>query len=329
MAKSSIIQIFKLIRFKNLLIVALVQYLMRWCIIYPILHLKGLELQYSEFNFFLLVFSTLCITAGGYVINDYFDLRTDALNKPDELVVGTSIKRRTAMALHTVLNIAGVLMGIYLSWRMGILKFGIVFVLITGLLWFYSTSFKRKFLAGNLIIALLTALVPLIVLLFEIPALKSAYGQELIFYESDIKNLWFMIAGFTFFAFLITFIREIIKDTEDIEGDIQDNRNTMPVIIGIKATTIISIIFCIGMIASIIYVYFAYLKNLWYLLDDYFTPVYLLVLVILPLVFLIYKLIRAKDKKDFHFASSLLKFIIVTGVLYAVVFWYVANIQNF
>ena len=151
----------RLIRYRNLIIIALTQYMMRYFVIWPILKVNGFELQMDRWHFLLLVLSALLITAAGYVINDYFDTRTDMLNRPETVVVGRSVSRRSAMLLHIILNIAGVGLGIYLSLYIGILSLGVAYLLAAGLLWFYSTTYKRQFLIGNLIVAVFTAMVPL------------------------------------------------------------------------------------------------------------------------------------------------------------------------
>ncbi|MCK4746009.1 MAG: UbiA family prenyltransferase, partial [Bacteroidales bacterium] len=144
----------KLIRFQNLFIIAATQYMMRLFIVVPILAVNGFEPQLDHFHFFLLVFSSIAITAAGYVINDYFDMKTDLLNRPSTVIVGRKISRRWAMILHIVLNTTGVFTGVYLSWYVGMPGFGLAYVLAAGLLWFYSTTYKRQFLIGNLIVSI-------------------------------------------------------------------------------------------------------------------------------------------------------------------------------
>ena len=155
--------IFSLVRFPNLLIIAFTQYAMRYLLMEPLLPSETFELQFGAFQFALLVFSTMLIAAAGYIINDYFDTRADLINKPSRVVVGVSISRKEAMILHMILNIMGVGIGVYLALHIGLPALSLVFVLSTGLLWFYSTNYKKQFLVGNLIVAFLTALVPLMV----------------------------------------------------------------------------------------------------------------------------------------------------------------------
>ncbi len=313
----NMIPFLKLIRIQNLLIVAATQYLMRFAIIRPILKISGFSLQMSEIDFFILVLSTVCLTAAGYVINDYFDTKTDLLNRPKEVVVGHSISRRSAMALHVVMSIIGVIGGLYISYRVGHIKFGFIFILVSGLLWFYSTNFKRQFLIGNLIVSILTGLVPLMVIVFEMPMLNQAYSDILIANNTNLYPIFYWILGFSFFAFITTLIREIIKDTEDFEGDSAFGRNTLPIVLGIFYTKIIISILSIISISAIIIIYFKFLEG------SEITLIYLTVGQLLPFLFLIVKIIRAKSKIDYHYTSALLKIIMLTGVLYSLVAAYI------
>jgi 4-hydroxybenzoate polyprenyltransferase len=302
----------KLIRIQNLLIVAATQYLMRFAIIEPILGVNNFELQMPEFDFLILVLSTVFLTAAGYVINDYFDTRTDSMNRPEEVVVGKSIKRRTAMSLHVVLNILGIIGGFYVSYKIGLYQLGIIFIIVSGLLWYYSTTYKRQFLIGNLLVALLTALVPLMTILYEMPLLNKAYKDILLANHTNFNNIFFWVAGFSFFAFITTLAREIIKDTEDFEGDSAYGRNTVPIILGIRWTKGIIISLLIITIIALITVYFKYLAGLPTLLYGTLT-------VLIPILIEIYLIFKAEDKNDYRFASNMLKFIMLAGILYSIV----------
>jgi 4-hydroxybenzoate polyprenyltransferase len=180
---------FDLIRWQNLLIVILTMFLMRYAVIEPVISEVGIvlingsggestmTLQFSLFNFILLVAATVFITAGGYVINDYFDIQTDLINK-GRVIVGTRIQRRQAMMLHNIFNIAGVSIGFYISWKSGYFLMGVMFLIVSGLLYFYSASYKRQFLIGNLIVAVLTAMVPLLVGFYEWPGITLSMQQQ-------------------------------------------------------------------------------------------------------------------------------------------------------
>ncbi|HEX2394161.1 MAG TPA: geranylgeranylglycerol-phosphate geranylgeranyltransferase, partial [Bacteroidales bacterium] len=211
-----IVSVLRLIRWPNLLIVAATQILTRQCILAPLLRGANMDIQVPPFIFFLLVISTVFIAAGGYAINDYFDRKIDMINKPDSMVVGTHIYPRHAMAWHLIFTITGVILGAFVAIRLGLAYLSLIFFMVSGLLWFYSTTYKSELLLGNIIVALLTALVPFIVLVFEIPLLAKEYGSP---FREISKYLIFWITGFSLFAFLLNLTREIVKDAQDFEGD--------------------------------------------------------------------------------------------------------------
>jgi len=306
----------KLVRYPNLIIIVLTQYLMRWGIIEPMLEVNGFELQLDSFHFFLLVLSTVSLTAAGYVINDYFDTHTDLLNKPKQVLVGTHIHRRAAMFFHVVLNVIGVGLGFYVSFYVGMPFFGFVFLLVSGLLWFYSTTYKRQFIVGNVLVALLTALVPLMVALFEIPMLNEAYRTILIRHQSNFMYLLYWILAFSSFAFLTNFIREIVKDLEDFEGDSAYGRNSLPVVLGVRTSKMVVNALIFVTLIGLGYVYFSHLS-------DTVTFIYFLLFLFIPFIFLVIKNIKAYKKEDFRLISHILKGIMLVGVLYALVARYI------
>jgi len=315
------INFLRLIRYKNLLIIVLTQYLMRWSIIKPILEVYDFKLQFSELNFFFLVMATVFITAAGYVINDYFDTKTDLVNRPETVIVGRVLNRRWAILLHVILNTIGIGLGVYISFYIGIPALSIVFLLITGILWFYSTTYKRQLLIGNIIVAVLTALVPLIVILFEIPLLNKEYGLLMHEMRANFVHIILWVSAFALFAFLLTMIREIIKDVEDFEGDSAYGRKTMPIVLGVLNSKIVIITFIITTLFSLLYLNFRFL-------NDLITLIYFILFLIIPLLLLLYKIIVATGKKDYHRSSNLSKLIMLAGILYSLVANYII-VQNF
>jgi 4-hydroxybenzoate polyprenyltransferase len=312
----------KLVRWPNLLIVALTMLLMRYAVIQPVISKINVELingmggqvplslQFPLYQFLILVVATLFITAGGYVINDYFDIKTDLINK-GEVIVGTKIPRRQAMMLHNVLNIAGVAAGFYISWKAGYFWLGTLFLIVSGLLYFYSASYKRQFLIGNIIVALLTALVPMLVVIFEWPALYRYYAVNAVM-PPQIGIIFYWVGGFAIFAFLTTLIREIIKDIEDFEGDMAYGRNTIPVVTGTITARIISI-FLITTTIGLLYI-------VWYFfLHDEITLIYISCMLALPLLYVIYQLVISATKIHLHTASRIMKIVMIAGILYSVV----------
>ncbi len=311
-----------LIRWPNLIIIVLTMVLMRYAVIEPLISKTGvilihgngeevpMVLQFPWYNFMILVIATLLITAGGYVINDYFDIKTDLINR-GEVIVGTMISRRKAIFLHAIFNIAGIAAGFYISWRAGYLWFGTLFLFVSGLLYFYSASYKRQFMVGNILVAILTALVPLLVVFFEWPALYKYYAVNAVTLpEFNIIIHW--IGGFALFAFLTTLTREIIKDIEDFEGDKAYGRNTIPVVIGVLSSRIVA--------ASLNIITATLLYLVWYFaINDSITLIYLSLFIVLPLLIATYQLLITRDHKHLHSASRLMKIVMLTGILYSVV----------
>jgi 4-hydroxybenzoate polyprenyltransferase len=317
-----------LIRWPNLIIVALTMILMRYAVIEPVLSkiyvymsdnpllAVPMTLQFKWYDFVLLVFATVSITAGGYVINDYFDIRTDLINK-GRVIVGTKVSRRWAMFWHSILNIAGVIAGFYISWRVGYIWLGSLFLIVSGLLYFYSASYKRQFLIGNVLVALLIASVPLLVVLYEWPAVYRYYAVHAV-QVPDFDIIIYWVGGFALFAFLTTLTREIIKDIEDFEGDSAYGRNTVPVIIGVLRSRIVSV--CLILI-TIVLLYITW----YYFVKDWITFSYMSAAITIPLLFVIYKVLSSGEKKDLHISSRTMKIVMMTGIFYSVIVRIILN----
>jgi 4-hydroxybenzoate polyprenyltransferase len=306
---SLIIAVSRLIRLPNLLIIVLTQSLIRWALMDPLLRAKGLSLQMSNSLFLALVLATVLLSAGGYVINDYFDRKIDTVNDPEDVIVGHSISLRHSMALHLVLTSLGILLGFYMAYRVQSLYLGVLFLLGAGILWFYSTTYKRQLLIGNLIVALMTAVVPMVVLLFELPLLFTNYGNTMMTGGFSLSYLVMWVGCFAGFAFLLTLAREIIKDAEDIEGDISYGRRTLPAVagMGISKAVVMTLFAITVLVLILIYLFY---------LPDTFTLIYILVFLIAPLVVTAFLLVKARTAKAFHTVSFLTKCIMIAGLLY-------------
>ncbi len=312
-----------LIRYKNLIFIIVLMCLMRYCIINPWLTVFGVEPQLSGFMFLLLVLGTLFVAAGGYVINDYFDTKIDALNRPDKVIVGNAIPRERASLLHQILTGAGVVFGVVVAFFSRSFTLGLIFVLVPGLLWFYSASYKRQFLIGNIIVAFCAALVPFSVLLPEASLLTNFYSQALIAQTPIIPTLYKWVCGFALFSFLTTLIREIIKDMEDEYGDRELECRTMPVVLGLKKTKFI----LLGLIVLTMFILFAVVLKYIHFPVDKISIRYLIFGVLLPFVVLIYLLFKAKTPSDYGQASTFMKFIMILGSLYSVMIYFLLAIN--
>lgn len=307
----------KLIRLPNLLIIAFTQYMIRLCLIQPILKLSGFELQMSEWEFALLVLATVFVSAGGYIINDYFDVRIDNINKPEQLVIDKGVKRRVAMGAHAVLSFLGVVIGIFLAWKSNILlSGGALFTLSVVGLWFYSTSFKYQFLTGNIVVSILTGMVPFMVVLFEIPRVIVKYNAQLIQQQNEIGALItdtvLLWAGcYSISAFGLSLIREMIKDMEDVEGDLEYGCRTIPIVLGMKKAKMIVSVSILLFMAGI-----GYVQHYQFEVKDKISFLYFLILIQLPLLFILIRVFKAKEKKHFHLASMIMKAVMLAGICF-------------
>lgn len=268
--------LFKLIRWLNLLIVAVTQY----SAAYFLIESMELRLLLLSPDMLLLCLGTIMITAAGYVINDYYDVKIDYINKPDRVVVGRFVKRRQIMILHATLNTLGVLAGVLVSWQIGVINF-----LVVGLLWLYSNQLKRLPLLGNVTVALLTGL--------------SVFVVYVLYRESI-----FLFATYAFFAFFISLIREIIKDMEDVEGDKKFELKTLPIVIGIRKSKLVIYLIC-AIFLIVVATLMQQEPKFWWVFSG----------LVLMLGWLSKRLFKADKSNDFAKLSTLSKQIMILGLI--------------
>lgn len=320
------LQLVKLTRPTNLLIIALTMWLMRYYVLRPMVAVNGFELQFSIFNFLLLVLSTVLIAAAGNVINDYFDQRTDRVNKPKDIIVGVHVTRRVAMAAHQIFNFIGLALAVWVAWRIGMWKLSILSFFAAGSLWFYSVQFKRDLIIGNVIVAFLAGLVPLIVGIYEIPLLIKTYGAEVVqFYAQHMplddpsdyfRYMLYFIMGYSVFAFILNLIREIQKDMADIKGDIKIKARTIPIVYGLKKTKYITASLIVFTMISLIYLQQK-------VVSDRYSLIYLIIAILFPLAISLWYNHRAVRRPEFVRAGNYLKLAMLGGVLYSIVHYYI------
>lgn len=300
---------FRLIRSLNLLFIALTQFLFQYCIIIPSLNKVGVEAQLSTKLFSLLVLASVCIAAGGYIINDYFDLNIDRINKPGRLVVEKIIKRRWAIVWHLGLSAIGILLSFYVGWKinhnllLGLANSGCVL-----LLWVYSTTFKKKLLSGNIIISLLTGWVILVLYVAELD--RFFYNADNPLLPKAISKIFKLAVLYGGFAFIISLIREVIKDVEDLAGDEKYGCRTMPIVWGLNVSKVFMATWLVVLLGALIIVQFYILPFRWW----WFT-VYSVLFILLPLLTIFRKLFTAKSIGDFHLLSNWIKLVMMTGIL--------------
>jgi 4-hydroxybenzoate polyprenyltransferase len=302
---------FKLIRYPNLIYIGLTQFLLQYCVVAPLLQHNGELPSLSPLSFFLLSLSTVLIAAAGYIINDYFDINIDIINKPDKMVLDKIINRRWAMAWHTIFNMAGVSIGFIVAWRLGQIYLGFTQVFCSLLLWFYSTSFKRQVLIGNVLISLLTALAVVVVGFYEkkiyesFDAIMSPVGRKLIQ----------IIGVYALFAFLISLVREIVKDLEDMIGDSKDGCRTIPIVWGVTPAKRL----CYGLLAGLqVLILLTEIRIAF--LGWYIAIIYLALFVQAPCVYIYLQLKKAHLPEHYHKVSSMVKLIMLTGILSMIFF---------
>ncbi|HOY40034.1 MAG: geranylgeranylglycerol-phosphate geranylgeranyltransferase [Bacteroidales bacterium] len=299
--------------------VALTMYAMLYGIAHPVLEYYGGEIVTSPLQFIFLVLSFVFLAAAGYVINDYFDRKADLVNRPDTIVVGIHIKRRWAMVFHTVFNIIGVILGFAVAFSIGKWWFGFLFIAFSLILWWYSSNLKKLPVAGNLTVAILGAVVPLTIAGFQYYGTIRVLGILPVNISIAMKEIFDISVGFAVFAFMFNFIRELVKDMEDIEGDKAMYCKTIPIVLGIRLTKYLASLLCFAGVFLVLLSYVAYIRNLSYMTNDFISIWYVPVLVALPLFYCGIRLIFSEKKSDYKMISNILKLNMLTGILYTLV----------
>lgn len=272
---------------------------------YGFLKWQNVPLSLADWQYILLVFSTVLIAAGGYVINDIFDQQTDAENKPQRVMIGQSISEATAYNIYVALNIIGVGIGFYLSNVIMKPGFATIFILIAALLYLYATSLKQTLLVGNVIVAMLLSFSVIIIGIFDLyPATYEGNQKEM-------AVLFSILLDYAIFAFIVNFIREIVKDLQDVNGDYNQGMSTLPIVLGVARTS--KVVFALSFIPIAILLY--YTNEYFAVSKLYLTMGYTLLFVVGPLLYFTIKLWTAKNTKDFGHLSNVLKLVLLFGIL--------------
>lgn len=311
---------FRLIRWPNLFFIIITQVLFYSCILVPsvaggntLLH-WNIPLKLHPLYFILLVTSSVCIAAAGYIINDYFDLNIDQVNKPASIVIQKIIRRRWAIIWHLLISAIGVGIAFFLAWKLknpviGFANFGCVL-----LLWLYSTTFKKQLLIGNVLISLLTAWVILVIYFAELSV--SRFAEPL--YRNTINSVFKYAIIYSSFAFIISLVREVVKDIEDREGDARYGCRTMPIVWGVPATKMFVMVWLFVLGSALVIIQFYGLLKGWWI-----GSVYSILLVIVPLGNIFFTLKKSSSTKDYHKLSSQIKWVMLAGIVSMVfIKWY-------
>lgn len=308
----------KLLRVGNLAFLAILLFVMEKWVALPLLQLAQFSEQMPWWVLTLIILATVFVAAGGYVINDYFDVKIDRINCPDDLVVTRHISREGAMRLFQVLTLVGVLMALGVAWWARSWTLAMIFIVIPGLLWFYSASYKRQLLIGNIVVAFASALVPLLIAIINADYLAHLYGEALA-YTPIVGQLYVWLGGFAIFAFLMTLVREMVKDIEDQEGDCEMECRTIPIVWGVKTTKIIVTILLLAIAALIVYIAWAVLPfpHSW----QSFSTRYVVFGLLVPIACVITLLWASTNQVEIRRTQLVLKFMMFMGVMYSFVIY--------
>jgi 4-hydroxybenzoate polyprenyltransferase len=279
---------------------ALMQLLFR----YGFLNYQSIPLALNDWQYLLLVFATVMIAAGGYVINNIMDQATDNYNKPNQVVVGKGISETNAYNVYFLVTVLGVGSGFYLSNVIAKPGFAAIFIIISATLYLYATTLKQLLLIGNFVIALLLAFSVIIIGFFDLFPVINPENKNV------MRGLFSILLDYALFAFVINFIREIIKDMEDINGDYKQGMNTLPIALGLSRTS--KIVLALSLIPLVMVIF--YVKAYVFENDLYFATFYALIFIVAPLIYFTVKMANAKKNQDFHHLSPVLKLIILFGL---------------
>ena len=311
---------FGLIRWKNLLFLAITMWMLQRMVIVPLMLGFGFDggSLLAGVPLVLLIASVVFIAAGGYAINDYFDVKIDAINNPDNQIVTKELTREQAMRFYQLMTACGVISGIAAALLLKSWSIGLIIVFVPGILWFYSSSYKRMLVVGNLIVSLLTGMVPILVAMANVAYLETIYSAELLYQTAILQTLYRWMSGFALFAFLMTFTREVIKDLEDQVGDRELECHTIPVVLGDKWAKAIVLALMAGTIAMLGLAYFR-----WIPFDKSFGSAnmnYMLCFAVLWIAMIV-MFVRSHRATEYGVSSTMMKILMGWGMIYALIFY--------
>ena len=294
-------------RLQNLLMIPVTMYLMRYTVILPVIKVYGFEFQQNNYTFFCLALSLICMSAAGYAINDYFNPST-TLSKGE----GIASKK---IVLYITLCASGILLGGYVVWKAGMMNLILVYVLAAAALWMYSAFYRRQILIGYIVIAMLSALVPISVLL-DIQLIYSFYRQ----FAINFNFALFWIIGVSVFIFVTMFLYEMIKDIEEFESNINYDWKTLPFVMGDRFTKQVIIGVNAAIIAMLCLAYSKY-EVFFAHVSKYLSFLYILLLLIIPLLYISWKVYKATTGDDYRRAGNIMKIVWLAGVSYSSFFF--------
>jgi len=292
----------RLVRPFNLFMILFTLYMVRGFFLFSTNELTP-HSNVSEVVYALFSLSFVFMAAGGYIINDYYDVEIDKINKPGSVIIGNSVSIPSALTTYWLVNICGIITGFCSCYRAGIPVLGTLFLFYFVGLWFYSYKLKSTFLIGNILIGIFLALVPLGGACIEL-CLNTLLGRN------EKILVWQLMGGISLFAFLSTLIREIVKDAEDMEGDKIAGCHTMPIVIGIKKTRWLVFSLLVLLNAPLVYIHYKFHEL------GIYPLIYFLLFIQAPFLVIYYRVLKASVAADFHKISSWIKLLMVTSIIY-------------
>ncbi len=307
----------RLIRWPNLVFIVVTQLLFYYFITIPVFNQYNIKPYLPVAVLYIIITASILIAAAGYIINDYFDLNIDRVNKPDKLVVEKIIKRRWAIMWHLVLSLIGIVVSFYASIALGdwYVVIGIANLICVFALWVYSTTYKRRLLIGNILISALTAWTILVLYVAEFQHWWKVDTETKKIYELAIAKLFKYAVLYAGFAFIISLIREVIKDMEDMEGDAKYGCKTMPIVWGIPSSKVFTAVWLIVLVCALIILQFYAMHLRWW-----WSVGYSVATIIIPLLWILKKLYKAQVVKDYHLLSNGVKLVMLAGILSMIFF---------
>jgi 4-hydroxybenzoate polyprenyltransferase len=269
------------------------------------LELQNIPLALTDWQYVLLVLSTVFIAAGGYIINNICDVATDLINKPENVIVGQFIPETRAYNLYIGFTVIGVAIGFYLSNVIEKPSFASIFIAIAAALYFYATSMKQSLLVGNIIVALMLSFSVIIIGIFDLFPMTNEENRPV------MGLLFGILLDYSIFAFIINLMREMVKDLQDIAGDLNQGMNTLPIVFGVKPTS--KLLFGLSFIP--VYLILNYINTNLFASGLLYGTVYGLMLILAPLLYFTTKSWSATTTQDFSHLSAVLKWILFFGIL--------------
>lgn len=272
------LSLFSTVRLYNVIIVGIAQLLAAIFIIAPELTVKSILLDY---RLWLIILATSAAIAGGYIINNFYDREKDLINRPQKTLLENKVKRSTLWWVYFTVNGIAFVLGSIVSWRAGLFFAFYIFAM-----WFYSHKLKRILFVGNLMAALL-AVTPFFVLFMY------------------YKNFYPVILVHGGFLFLILGMRELVKDLENLRGDLAQNYKTIPVVLGEKVSkqfyTFLTFLTIVPIMVLVQFFDIGFMKY-------YFALITGALLVCMPLIW------SSRRKREYLLIHFILKMVIGIGV---------------